>query len=318
MQATVIYNPNAGSVKKVPPSELETALREAGYTPVLHETKDEAELGELLHDVSGLIIPVGGDGTLRAVALQLLQRKDVELAYLPAGSANNLGHSMGLADLDWRELVAALPHAQPSRLDVGRVRGPLGEHHFLEAFGAGVYADLLARYDPEQGKSVLRTIGALLDVLPKYEPQSWRLTLDGQEVSGSYVMLEALNTPMAGPHLRLAPRADPTDGLLDVVLVAASERENLLGYARRLQKGALGELQNVVVTRCKRLELVWTGYAVHVDAVPHCEPAPDGRGHAKNVVPELADEKHDVIAVEAIPGALTLRIPQAAVARVAA
>ena len=159
MQATVIYNQNAGSIRSIPREELEAALQSAGFYPVFHATDSEDQLEAALEGVQGMVLTVGGDGTLRATALHLLGRKGVELAFIPAGTANNVAHAFGVQDHSWQDIVSGLAGTRPQPFDVGKVTGPLGEHYFLEAFGAGLYADTLASYDPEQGKSVWRGVG---------------------------------------------------------------------------------------------------------------------------------------------------------------
>jgi len=56
------------------------------------------------------------------------------------------------------------------------------------------------------------------------------IRLDGKEMSGDYVLLEAMNVRYVGPNLDLVPRADINDGLLDVVLVGSGERGKLKPY----------------------------------------------------------------------------------------
>jgi diacylglycerol kinase (ATP) len=54
--------------------------------------------------------------------------------------------------------------------------------------------------------------------------------LDGQDVSGDYILLEALNIRYIGPNLDLVPRADNNDGFLDVVFVTKGQRTRLNKY----------------------------------------------------------------------------------------
>ena len=56
---------------------------------------------------------------------------------------------------------------------------------------------------------------------PAHELQ---ITLDGEDLSGEYILLEVMNIQHIGPSLHLAPDANPGDGLLDVVLVKAAHR----------------------------------------------------------------------------------------------
>src|SRR5687768_4431875 len=95
MQATLIINPNSGGAEQVKPEELIQALQEAGYEPVLKATNSEEELDTALNGIRDLVVSAGGDGTFRAVATRLLGKK-VFLTHLPLGTANNVGHSLGI------------------------------------------------------------------------------------------------------------------------------------------------------------------------------------------------------------------------------
>jgi diacylglycerol kinase family enzyme len=55
----------------------------------------------------------------------------------------------------------------------------------------------------------------------------FNVTVDGHNRSGEYLLFEVLNFGTAGPNLRLAPCAEPSDGLLDVVLVDEHHRRAL-------------------------------------------------------------------------------------------
>jgi diacylglycerol kinase (ATP) len=56
------------------------------------------------------------------------------------------------------------------------------------------------------------------------------LTCRWMVVINQATMLEVLNFGAAGPNLRLAPHAEPSDGLLDVVLVDEHHRRDLADH----------------------------------------------------------------------------------------
>src|SRR5687768_14789425 len=120
MQATIIYNQNAGNAKRIPEDELQSALKAEGFYPVFKATDSEDDLQAALAATQGLVLAVGGDGTLRATALHLLRRKGVELAFIPAGTANNVAHAFGVQNQDWRAIVAGLPLTRVVPFDVGK------------------------------------------------------------------------------------------------------------------------------------------------------------------------------------------------------
>lgn len=154
--------------------------------------------------------------------------------------------------------------------------GPWGEVKFLEAFGAGLLAHGLADYDPTAGKSLMRAAGSAVSTFSRYQAQAWRLRLDGEDLSGRYLLLEVMNTASVGLRMALAPEADPGDGLLDLVLVEEDSQVGLSAYVVNLVSGRLGSLSNVTLKRGRRLELAWDGSPLHYDeeVLPDGEPGP--------------------------------------------
>jgi diacylglycerol kinase (ATP) len=49
------------------------------------------------------------------------------------------------------------------------------------------------------------------------------IRLDGKDLSGEFIMLEALNIRSVGPNRNLTPKADINDGFLDVVFVSKGD-----------------------------------------------------------------------------------------------
>jgi diacylglycerol kinase (ATP) len=50
------------------------------------------------------------------------------------------------------------------------------------------------------------------------------VSIDGEDLSGRYVLVEALNFGAAGPNLNFVPQGDAADGLLDLVLAEEVDR----------------------------------------------------------------------------------------------
>ncbi len=304
MQATLIYNPHAGGAAELSSGALLGALRSAGYTVYYPKTESEADVDSALAEAKGLIVIAGGDGTLRAVTTRLVGRRASVLP-LPLGTANNVCKALGIRG-EALELLGGLNKRPKTRpLDLGRVTGPLGERYFLEAFGCGLFAEALATYDPDAGKSVLRGVGTALKLLARHRARRYRLLLDGRDLSDDYLLVEVMNTPATGPRLKLAPNADPGDGLFDVVCIRESDRDTLLGYATGLLQKELVELPSVTVYRGEQLTLHWDGFPVHLDAKVPFEAAVSS---SEEVV---ESEDKGVFHVSVVPGALEVWLPDA-------
>jgi diacylglycerol kinase family enzyme len=98
----------------------------------------------------------------------------------------------------------------------------------------------------------------------KYKPKHCQLTIDDKDYSDDYVLVEVMNIRSVGPNLFLAPDADPTDGLLDVVLIPASEQMKLATYMKHRKEG-IEEPFTFNVVRAKSVEIRWKGTHGHID-----------------------------------------------------
>ncbi|UBV42811.1 diacylglycerol kinase family lipid kinase [Deinococcus taeanensis] len=264
--AILIFNTNAGGSTRCTPDLLVTALQGIGFQPVYRATTGEEELERALADAQGTVFVAGGDGTVRAVALHLAGRDGVTLGVIPMGTANNVARTLGVQG-EPLDVIALYAQATEQPFDLGRVEGPWGEDVFLEACGCGAFADVMAEYDPEGGKSPLRAVQALTTALTTFDPPPAAVTLDSEVLpETAFALLEVMNTKATGPRLRLATNADPGDGQLDVVRIDAAGREGLLAYLAALARDDFEALSSVESTRAARVEIPYTGQAFHVDA----------------------------------------------------
>jgi diacylglycerol kinase family enzyme len=312
MQATLIYNRNAGGSDALDAEEALDALRDAGYEPVYRPTRQEKDLDSALEHVEGLVVAAGGDGTLRAIITRLIG-KDKPLAVIPMGTANNVGGALGLKGKPI-ELIKKLADAQQQAYDVGRIHGPWGTNYFLEGAGFGFFADILQTYQPQKGKSILRGIEAFRDTVAKDYAVTGRLWIDDRHYSDNYLLVEILNTTAVGPRLQFAPDADPTDGYLDVVRIRKGEGEGFLSYMLNMMNGGLDELDTVEVSRGQEIKFLWTGFSVHIDAELWPPEASKDRGKqkSKDIRPfQLSIPEEQMITVDVIPGAIELWLPRA-------
>ena len=74
---------------------------------------------------------------------------------------------------------------------------------------------------------MLRSIEAIRQTMGTFESSECRMLLDGEDISGAYLLVEALNTPAFGPRIKVAPEADPSDGLLEVLRIRDDVRQRL-------------------------------------------------------------------------------------------
>lgn len=310
MQATLIYNPNSGGADQVNPQEVLNALKNEGFYPVYEATETLDDLDRVLAAAKGLLVVAGGDGSVREVATRVIG-KNVSIAILPVGTANNISRALGVSGRPM-EIVPRLKDPLIRFFDVGHVLAPWGEDYFLEVFGYGLYADSLYSYRPEQGKSILRSIASVTETLAKEHDYRCTVRVDGEEISDDYIMFEVLNTTSFGPRLQFAPEAKTNDGVFEVVRILRQAGDSLLSYIGRVMQGGLEELDSVRCVRGSKIEIEWPGtFHLHVDA--EVRPTPEEplpiEGSQPGIPPVVKGGYEGLIRVEALHKALEFWLP---------
>jgi diacylglycerol kinase (ATP) len=284
----LIHNTGAGDAS--PPADLlSQMLSEAGYQARYRST-DEA-WQEALQPPLDLVVAVGGDGTVGKVARAVMGTR-LPFAILPVGTANNIAKTLGVMG-DALSVARAWRHTRPRVYDVWGVSAARGHDTFVESFGAGflsrTIASAAALHPPTLilGGSIDRALFVLRQAVAEAPERPWHIELDGQDLSGDYIGVEALNIRSVGPNLPLAPDADPGDSAIDLVLVSAADRDEL---GRRLHEAATAQTPAALrlpVRRGRRLSM-----RAPADLLFHIDDDlwPPATGKGAGDVPELCIE----------------------------
>src|ERR671917_482529 len=221
-KARVICNPSSGGGTCEPDAVRET-LGEFDIEWITTEGAGDAlEAAEEWSD--GLLIVVGGDGTVNEVINGLGKAgfpKDVTLAVLPMGTGNDLAATLAIPD-DIEEAEESIRENRVRTLDVARVRSDgVGERFFINVATGGFGAETSSLADEELkdrwGK--LAYFRASLEKARDFDVREVRVTLDGEERMLRAVNVAVGNCRYAGGGWLAAPKANPEDGLLDLVVI---------------------------------------------------------------------------------------------------
>jgi len=269
MLVTLIHNPNAGNGKRWTRAALLAMIRGAGHT-VHYCSSHDRRLAAVLKRPADLIAIAGGDGTVAKVAKRMRGRGGM-LAVLPTGTANNIANTLGLNDVPLEEQPARWTSGRKARLDIGRAAGPWGSTRFVEAFGLGLLPFGIHRAETSHDhanksgeEKVTSAVSTMRKTLRGYDAVLVGAMLDGRDISGHYLLLQAMNIGFVGPNLHLAPAANPGDRLLDIVLVSEDERGLLDRYLAGAEEGDVYP-PALPLLRGRVLEVEWTGFPVHID-----------------------------------------------------
>lgn len=237
MQAILLHNPTAGAGNHSRDA-LMLALRRAGFSSY-YCSVNEDDLGAALRTTAELAVIAGGDGTVAKVLAQL-QDYAAPITIIPLGTANNVARSMGIADPP-PEIGDILRYGLVKRLDIGSAWGPWGHRRFVEAVGLGAIAQSIQKRSGNKrdgAERLRRGRRELQEMIRGHHSLDVEIAVDGVVLTGGVLAVEVLNVCYTGPALRLAPTADPGDGRLDVVCVAASQRDEMTSWLEEPHRSA--------------------------------------------------------------------------------
>ncbi len=177
---------------------------------------------------------MGGDGTISEVANAAAGSLS-ELAILSVGTGNDIARSLGLPFNDLEASLAVAQNGKAEEIDVG----VSGGRHFVSVLGVGFAAQVAAESNRLKWlKGHLSFAVAIYKALWKMQPVPLEIELDDRSLSVDCTSILILNTPFTGGGLKLAPDADMSDGLFDVVVIDAIGRLNLMGSLPRVYWGS--------------------------------------------------------------------------------
>ena len=212
---------------------------------------------ELARQAAGESAPVvaafGGDGTVGDVARGILG-SDSALGIIPMGTGNDVARNLGLP-LDLCVACNTLIAGKTRLVDMGDINGT----PFLNNAGLGFEARAMQVMNTSirfvRGKPAF--ILAILKMFPSFQAFSLTMTCDDLPPKTlSAMMVSVLNGTMYGAGMKAAPNAVMDDGELDVLVITAMPKpELLLKLFPRVIKGTHEGHPAVQLFRTRRLTL---------------------------------------------------------------
>lgn len=274
MTVAVLANPLAGKgrLRRLLPT-LVDRLGAAGRTvrPLPARTREEAQ--EACHaavaDGVSSLVAMGGDGTVH-LALQAVAGTDVALGIIPVGTGNDFAAAVGVPSEPLAAVeacVRALRAGTGTRVDLARISTPGGEERwFGGVLAAGFDAVVNERANRMRWPRGDRRYDlAIFRELVGLRPRAYTLRLDGVEHRVQAVLVAVGNTASYGGGMRICPQADPTDGLLDVVVGGAFSRTQLVRIKPRVYTGTHVGHPLVTTYRASKVEIAADGITGYAD-----------------------------------------------------
>jgi YegS/Rv2252/BmrU family lipid kinase len=251
----LIVNPNAGGGRAAKATDdVAAALTRWGADVRIERTRDIDHAGELatLATKDGRVaVALGGDGLAGRVA-GVTAADGGLFAVLPGGRGNDYVRGLG-GSPDPVTAATALATAVERRVDLAEAGGK----PFLGIASVGFDSDVQVianRARLVRGSQVYTY--AALRVAARWKPVRFSVTID-DEAPREHVgwTVAAANAAYYGGGMKLAPDAEPDDGLLQVVLVARTGKLTFLAQFPRVFSGRHVESPHVQVRVARRVRV---------------------------------------------------------------
>lgn len=211
-----------------------------------------------------IIVAVGGDGTVNDVATALVGT-DVALGVIPMGRGNgfarHLGYSMRL-----RNALRQLLSGNVDSVDALMIN----DKYSFNVSGIGFDALVAHVASKTRVRGVFSYIWAAITQFFKYGSHTYKLTIDGKELTLKAFLFSFANTEQYGSNFIIAPRASVQDGVMELCVIDKVKNVFLIGidYTRYLFLENNEKTQAFRMFHCKEVTIEGKINTVHIDGEP--------------------------------------------------
>ena len=221
-KALIILNPCAGTrqANKNFVEILET-FNKGGYETTVAITQKRGDGTDFVVEKGreyDLIVAIGGDGTFNEVMTGVLASNlEVSIGYIPAGSTNDFGSSLGLTK-DVVESAKSIVEGSIHTIDVGSFNGR--NFSYVASFGAFTQSSYNA---PQNLKNTLGHLAYVLEGIKditSIKPFKLTFQTEHETYEGEYLFGAVCNSTSVAGILTLSEKiVDMSDGKFEVMLI---------------------------------------------------------------------------------------------------
>ena len=250
-KTVVIVNPISGVGKQ---KKIETLLREnlnqdlfdytVRYTEHIHHGTDIAR--EAVDQGCDCVVAVGGDGSVNDVA-QGLKDTGVTMGIIPCGSGNGLARGLKIP-LTPASAIKLLNQRNEHLIDSIVIND---KYISVNAAGVGFDAYIARLMKAAKTRGFAAYTNLILREYASYKNNTYCLTIDGRTIERSAWFIAVANGRQFGYNLSVAPKANLSDGLIDISIIDKIPLAHILITAPMAFMNLLDHSQHVETFRAK-------------------------------------------------------------------
>jgi YegS/Rv2252/BmrU family lipid kinase len=263
----MIVNPAAGGGRTLKVSRLvEKELKKRSLPFRITRTERPGHATQIARDIASgepeaRLVVVGGDGTFNEAA-NGLTGTDAILYFVSCGTGNDFVKALNLPKDPLAALRIQLESA-PRNIDAGMVNDRL----FLNVSGTGFDIEVLRQTQRfrTRFKGLLAYLLGLVAALRSFHPVEAVITMAGSTFQAKMTIFEVANGRYIGGGMLVAPHANPSDGLFDVVYADAVDRRQILKLLPQFVNGKFITLPIAHTLRAQEIVIESPGMTINLD-----------------------------------------------------
>ena len=227
MKYIFIINPIAGrgKYKKILPNiEKICNERKIDYEiKYISKEKDGAQIASEYKNEENVIYVVGGDGTITKTIAGIVGTKN-KLGVIPAGSGN-----------DTYRTIKLLPKGE-TKIDLAKIN----DTYFINVACTGVDAEVANNIDKLRKTKIPTSQlynASIIYTFVKFKNKTMKLHTDIKDINSKYTILSICNGEYYGGGFNIAPKAELTDGLLDIYYAEKMPKIKMIPLLLKMKKG---------------------------------------------------------------------------------
>lgn len=187
-----------------------------GYEPLFYKTICAGDACAKARELSGegydIIVAVGGDGTVNEVAGGLVNSR-TKMGIIPVGSGNGLARHLRIP-ISYQRAAEVIMRESVQKIDAGMINDQL----FFCTAGLGFEAVIGDKFNNAPTRGLMTYVEFCAREYTKYRREIYNIEIGGNRYRYKAFLITLANSSQWGNNAFIAPDANISDGMIDVVV----------------------------------------------------------------------------------------------------
>ena len=238
-----VLNPNSGngiSLKIFKEIEGELKSNNVKYTLFKSQGKNDIFNHVMSDEIPDcdVICAMGGDGTIHEIADGLMQSgkaSDLAFSVIPSGTGNAFAQTLG--ELKPKKAIQKILKGERLKIDAMEIKQGSKISYAVNIIGWGMASRVNQISDQLRILGGIRYNIASIIGIATMKKKKLILRMDDEVINEDALFFLALNTVYTGKGMKMAPEADFTDGLIDIIMFKSATKLQVVNIFLKLFSG---------------------------------------------------------------------------------